>query len=194
MEESLSMRVGTILALCAALGVAGCHGDVAPQQTVTHIQKKSHRARTPEEMTSGMVEAATVGKSTVPVGLKFDLPSRPVVGKPLDVVLALMPQAIGSATLKVSGSEGLNVPASGGDIDMASVDPTQAYKVTIPTLPTGEGVQLIGVQVLLSHDGLTETRTFSLPLLVSAAPSAASPAAATGSSAPAAAAPATASN
>jgi hypothetical protein len=170
------MRVCTILPLCALLGVAGCHGDAAPQQTVTHIAKKAHRARTPSEMTAGMVEAATVGKSTVPVALKFDLTSRPVVGKPLDVVLALTSQASGSASLKVSGSEGLAVPAAGADVDLASVDPTQAYKVTIPTVPTGEGVQLIGIEVTLSHDGVTEVRTFSLPLLVAGAPATAAPA------------------
>jgi hypothetical protein len=52
---------------------------------------------------------------------------------------------------------------------MAAVDSTQAYKITIPTTPTAEGVQLMGVSITLTHDTATEVRTFSVPLIVSPA-------------------------
>jgi hypothetical protein len=166
------MRRWLLLPLCAAVLSTGCDGDSAPQQTPMHFEKKARAVKqgpTPEELTAGMIEAVTVGKSTVPVGLKFEVPSRPVVGQPVPIVIAVMPQVVGSATLRVSGSEGLNFPSDGNDVDMAAIDPAQAYKVVIPTTPTAEGVQLMGVNLTLTHDEVTETRTFSVPLIVAAA-------------------------
>ena len=76
--------------------MAACHGESgdAPvaASTATHAPAPVKRGPTPEELTAGMVEAVTVGKSTLPVLVKFDLPARPVVGQPLEVIVAVMPQ------------------------------------------------------------------------------------------------------
>jgi len=165
------MRPWILLPLGAAVWLTACSGDSAPAQVPMHFEKKPRAAQqgpTPEELTAGMIEAVTVGKSSVPVAVKFDVPTRPVVGQPVDVVIALMPQVAGNASLRVSGTDGLRF-ASSGDIALAAVDPTQAYKVTIPTTPSAEGLQQIDVNVTLTHDDVTEARSFSVPLLVSAA-------------------------
>jgi hypothetical protein len=114
-----------------------------------------------------MVEAVTIGKSTVPVALKFDLPGRPTVGQPLEIVIAILPQITGSATLQVTGSDGLQVAPGVGTIEIPSVEPTQAYRVSIATTPTAEGVQLLGLNVSVTHDDTTEVRSFLVPVIVS---------------------------
>ncbi len=44
---------------------------------------------TAAELTAGMVEAASQGKSQWPVQLKFELQQRPTVGQPLEINVAL---------------------------------------------------------------------------------------------------------
>jgi hypothetical protein len=85
----------------------------------------------------------------------------------------LLPQAAGSATLQVSGSDGLQLAPGVGPVEIPSVEATQAYRVTIATTPTIAGVQLLGLSVALTHDDSTETRTFSIPLIVATAAEAA---------------------
>jgi hypothetical protein len=173
------MKKGSIPSLCAAALLAACHGDSGQALVVDPAQNKSapaavRRGPTPGELTAGMVEAATIGKSTVPVALKFDLSARPVVGQPLDVVVAVMPQiAADSAVLLVTGSDGLQVAADGGSTDMPAVEPTQVYRHNIKMIPTAEGVQVLNVGVSLKHDEITETRAFALPVIVASSADAA---------------------
>ena len=173
------MNKGRTVSLFAALLLAACHGDSgqAPQPKLTPQAKTPaavKRGPTPEELTAGMVEAVTLGKSNVPVAVKFDLPERPSVGQPLQIVIAIMPQAAGSATLQVTGSDGLKLAPGDGTVQIPSVEPTQAYRVTIATTPTADGVQLLGLNVSLTHDDVTETRSFSVPVIVASSGEAAS--------------------
>jgi hypothetical protein len=168
---------GRCVALCAALLLAGCHGSDPSESPVAGVNKLPNKAPvqpkrgpTPEELTAGMVEAVGVGKSSVPVSLKFDLPTRPEVGQPLEIVLGLLPQeAAAAASVKVTGSDGLR-PAPGSEVvEVGAVDPAEAYRVTVTVTPTVEGVQFLAVDVSLSHDDVTDTRSFSLPVIVQAA-------------------------
>jgi hypothetical protein len=115
--------------------------------------------------------------------LKFDLPTRPEVGQPLEIVLGVLPhESASAASLKVSGSEGLQ-PAPGNTvIEVGAVDPTEAYRVTVMVTPTVEGVQFLAVDVGLKHDDVTDARSFSIPIIVQGAAETA------GAAAPAAAA------
>jgi hypothetical protein len=169
------MRKGRTLLLCAFGVVTACHGDShqAPIDTPTPHKHAPFvkRGPTPDEMTAGMVEAVTMGRSTVPVAVKFELGNRPTVGQPLDVVLAVMPQILaGPAVLTVTGSDALQLAAGFGPIEMPDVDPTQVYRQNVRVTPTLEGVQLLGLSVALNHDEISETRTFAVPIIV--APSA----------------------
>jgi hypothetical protein len=121
-----------------------------------------------------MVEAVTVGKSTVPVAVKFDLSVRPTVGQPLEVSLAVLPR-IGAdpAVLAVDESAGLQLAPGSARIEIPAVQPGQVYRQTVTVTPTAEGVQLLGVQVSLKHDDMSETRTFSVPVIVAPASGAA---------------------
>jgi hypothetical protein len=161
-------------ALLAAALLAACHGDSseAPQPTPVHRKTPMapKKGPTAEELTVGMVEAVPLGKSTLPMSVKFDLPDRPTLGQPLEVVVALLPQVAGSASIQVTSTEGLTLAPEAASIAIPSVEPTQAYRVSIGTTPTAEGVQLLNLNVTLTHDEATEARSFSVPVIVAAGP------------------------
>jgi len=160
-------------ALLAAVLLAACHGEPkqAPEAapaTAASAPAVAKRGPTPEELTAGMVEAVTIGKSTAPVTIKFDLPQRPSVGKRMEIVIAVLPQIVASsAMVQVAGSEGLQLAPNLAPIEIASLDPTQVYRLSVPVTPTADGVQLLGLNVSLKVDDSAESRTFSVPIIVS---------------------------
>jgi hypothetical protein len=170
------MRYGRTLLPCAIALLSACHGDSseAPVANPAHhlsAPAPVKRGPTPAELTVGMVEAVTVGKSTVPVGVKFELPERPIVGQSLDVIVAVMPQiAADPAVLVVTGSDGLQLAPGDGPIEIPSVEPTQVYRHSVKMTPSAEGVQLLSLSVSLKHDEIMETRTFAVPVIVAPAP------------------------
>jgi hypothetical protein len=169
------MSKGITLPLFAFALLTACHGDSseAPVAQLTPHASAPASAKhgpTPDELTAGMVEAVTVGKSTVPVAVKFDLGARPLVGQPLDIDVAVLPLIAASATLQVTGSDGLQLPPGAAPIEIPSAEPTQVYRHSITIIPTAEGVQLLGLSVSLNHDEITETREFSVPLIVATGP------------------------
>ena len=159
------------MALVAAVLLAACHGESKQAPAVTAapaaVAPVVKRGPTPEELTAGMVEAVTIGKSTAAVAVKFDLPQRPSVGRRFDVVIAVLPQiAASSAMVQVVGSEGLQLAPNFAPIEIPSLDPTQVYRLSIPVTPTADGVHLLGLSVSLKQDDLAESRSFSVPIIV----------------------------
>ena len=158
--------VGMAMALLAA-----CNGDsgqpaATPRSGAPHASAAAKRGPTPAELTKGMVEAVTLENSSVPVAVKFDLPQRPVVGRQIDVTIAVMPQAAAeSAVVRARDSPGLQVGAA-GPIDIVGLDPDSVYRFTVPVTASAEGVQVLELDVALKIDDATETRIFSLPLVV----------------------------
>jgi hypothetical protein len=165
------MKIGTFT-LCALVLASGCQresgGSSSPKSAVRHAAPvASQRGPTVAELTAGMVEATTQGKSQAPVGLKFDLLKRPVQGEPLEIAIALLPrEPAGLATVEVSGPESLQVPAGENKFEFASVEPEQVYRRSIRLTPTAEGVFLLTLTVNLKHDQLADTRVFTVPVIV----------------------------
>jgi hypothetical protein len=168
-----------IFALCALLLAAGCQRESDdPQRPHPTVHKKAtvavQRGPTVEELTAGMVEASTQGKSQTPVGLKFDLLQRPVQGEPLEIAVALLPgEPADPATVEVSGPEALQVSAAESKFQFASVEPAQVYRRSIRLTPTEEGVFLLTLTVNLNHDQVADTRVFSVPIIVAGHPASA---------------------
>ncbi len=164
-----------ILLICAFLLLAACHGDATPPPVAAvtpHFKRPPpvKRGPTPEELTAGMVEAVTLGKSAVPVAVKFDLPQSPTVGQPAEITVAVMPQIQADpATLVVTGSDALVLAPGSEPVEIPAVEPTQVYRHSIMLTPTVEGVQLLGLSVTLKHDEIVETREFSVPIIVAPA-------------------------
>jgi hypothetical protein len=167
-----------VLTLCVLAALAACHRDsgTAPKVTaIRHVRAPvtPQAEASAQELTAGMVEAATQGKSQAPVTLKFDLEQRPVQGQPLEIDLALLPRIAASpATINVTASDGLQVGASDSQIEFPAVDAAQVYRRSIKLTPTGEGVLLLTLSVSLKHDQMADSRVFSVPIIVTVKPGA----------------------
>jgi hypothetical protein len=166
------MTNARILLLCAIAALTACHGDsgqsaAGKRAARAHAPVLAKKGPTPQELTVGMVEAVTQGKSQVPVELKFDVLQRPAMGKALEIAIALMPQiSAEQATIRVMGSDGLEVPPDQRQIDIASVEAAEVYRSTVSVTPTADGVLFLGFTVTLNHDEITESRTFAIPIIV----------------------------
>ena len=164
---------------CALVLAAGCQRKSNDPQrpSPADYQKPPvavQRGPTARELTAGMVEATTQGKSQTPVGLKFDLLQRPVQGEPLEIAVALLPgEPADPATVEVRGPEALQVSAAESKFQFASVAPAQVYRRNIRLTPTEEGVFLLTLTVNLNHDQIADTRVFSVPIIVAAHPASA---------------------
>jgi len=161
----------------SALGLvlAACSGGSNPAATATPSKRQAAQAAnsaqkkgpTIAEQTAGMVSAVSLGKSALPVGLKFDLAARPRVGQPLAINLVVLPQIpADSGSIAVTSADGFEPLAADAAADLEAIAPDEAYRRSIQVTPARAGVLLLTLGVSLKHDEITETRQFSVPVLV----------------------------
>ena len=166
------MKTVRVLALCIVAALGACHQDSGtPNQPKTaarvNLPMIAKKGPTVEELTAGMVEAAAQGKSQLPVRLKFELKQRPVIGQPLDIDIAVMPQIDASAaSVQVTGGDGLTVAPGAKQVDLPSMEVGQVYRQTVTVTAAADGVLLLGLTVSLKHDDVTDSRAFSIPLII----------------------------
>jgi hypothetical protein len=167
------MASAKVLLLCAVVVVAACSkdpGSAPVARPTTQIKPRAPAAPRPgataAEQTAGMVQAASQGKSQVPVELKYDITQRPKVGQPLDIDLALVAQIAASpASIQVTGADDVSVAPSPNQFDIPSEEAGEVYRETVHVTPNAEGVVLLGVTVLLKHDEIVDQRVFSIPII-----------------------------
>ena len=164
------MNTGRAWVLCTLAALGACHRDSAtpppnaPGVSAPVVAKKGPGA---EELTAGMVEAANQGKSQLPVKLKFDLRQRPTIGQPLDIDVAVLPQIdASSGEITVAGGDGLTPEPGTTRIELPAVETGRVYRQALKVTPTAEGVLLLNLTVSLKHDDQSDSRAFSIPLIV----------------------------
>jgi hypothetical protein len=64
------------------------------------------------------------------------------------------------------GGDGLTVAPEAKQVDLPAVEAGQVYRQTVTVTAATDGVLLLGLTVLLKHDDLTDSRAFSIPLIV----------------------------
>jgi hypothetical protein len=159
--------------LCIVAAQSACHRDDSgtppPPKPAPHISVPVpvKKGPTAAELTAGMVEAASQGKSQLPVQLKFDLAQRPTLGQALDINIAVLPQIDASpAGIEVTAGDGLTIAPGANQIELPAVEAGQVYRQSVKVTPTSDGVLLVNLSVSLKHDELTESRAFSIPVIV----------------------------
>ncbi len=156
--------------------LAGCGDKSAPssasQPTSGPSAPASAKKRaTLDDQTAGMVTAVGLGKSALPVVVKFGLTSRPKADAPLAIDIAVTPQiAAESLLVQVMPSDGLNTSAVGPDLSLSPVDAGGVYRHSFTVTPSQAGVLLLGLNVSLKHDEITESRVFSIPVFIADEP------------------------
>lgn len=162
------------LAVVALAVVAACQKDPAVAPAPASAPQVKVKPKQPPktgpsaaELTAGMVEASGQGKAQGPVNLKFELPQKPKVGQPLEINLALLPQIDATtATIQVTGADGFTLAPGDAQFEIPAITAGEVYRHTLNLTPTAEGVWLIGVTLQLKTDDNTETRAFSIPVIV----------------------------
>jgi hypothetical protein len=95
------------------------------------------------------------------------LAQRPKVGQALEINLALLPQIDArTATIQVAAVDGFTLADGAGQFEIPSIVAGEVYRHTLNVLPTAEGVFVMGVTLQLKNDDGTETRAFSIPVIV----------------------------
>ncbi|HXP65261.1 MAG TPA: hypothetical protein VN815_07290 [Steroidobacteraceae bacterium] len=171
--EKMWMRCAQVISLGAAMTLCACNkdsGSAAPAaEPAARVKPKPLPPKpglSAAEQTAGMVQAAVLGKSQLPVELKFELAQRPKVGQAVDVNLALIAQVSASpATIQVAAGDDVSVAAGGNQFEIPAEEAGQVYRETLSVTPKAEGVVLLNVTVLLKRDELLDQRAFSIPII-----------------------------
>ncbi len=159
-------------AICCCACLSACSQDASPPPAgapAPRIKAPAPVRKGPsaEELTAGMAAAPTIGKSLILADLKFELAERPKVGQVLEINLALIPKFDGGpATVKVSGSQGLDAAQDDSAFEVPEVVTGEVYRHTLHLTPTTDGVLLLNLIVSLSHDEVTDSQSFSVPVIV----------------------------
>jgi hypothetical protein len=161
-----ALRLIAFLVLIAAQ--SGCGGSddsdrAASQDKEKSTARKAAPARTGDD---ALANAVVVGKAVAPVMLKYDLSAKPEVGQPFEIELTFLPrQAADSLEAEISGMPGLTV-VTGGTAHFEPVEHDGRYVSKVLANADAEGLYYIGVVARMVSKIQTETRAFSVPVVV----------------------------
>jgi hypothetical protein len=153
------------------LDLYGC-GSSHESEEAARSRKKADSAhkvidpatRSPEDM----VAAVSPGKGGPPVGLKFELRSNPEAGQPLDIDIAVLPDAptINLLHARFQCGEGLDL-IEGGELE-AVEKPAQGSVIrhVLRLVPKRDGIFVINASVSLDLADDSIVRTFTIPVIV----------------------------
>ena len=113
-----------------------------------------------------MATAVVDGKATAPVDLHYDLLSKPEPAQPFEVELALRPR-VDADILEVQVAESTDLTISGErTARFTSVEGGKDYSLKVLVQGTAPGMYYIGVTANISSKVQTETRAFSIPVVI----------------------------
>jgi hypothetical protein len=180
--------LGRALALTAlaTLAMACGGGDeekaaaekAAPAVAAGDVSKQAVAAEA-KAADDGLANAVAVGKTAAAVDLKYDLAARPGLGQPFEVELVFVPRMAADALeVQATGMPGL-VVAGGADAKFEQVVANEKYAAKVLLQVTEPGVYYVGVTAKLVSKVQTDSRTFSVPIIVGELPAVQKPAPAT---------------
>ena len=152
-------------ALPLALGACGSSNRPATT-TQTGAHNKS-AAATPNNTDPDMVAAVSASGSGPPISVKFRLDTKPIVGRPTQLVLAVI-SAEGIENSHVHGAlqpaEGLLLQsAKSFDVDIAQGGDSVQQQVTV--VPQRDGVLSLSASVVIDYQNTSLSRTYVIPLI-----------------------------
>jgi hypothetical protein len=191
MNAGSKVLVRALVVAVLAATVAGCGSKDRDEAaagkegaTAGHKQKKPATAPVPQE--ERMANAVVVGKAAAAVDLQYNLLARPAAGQPLEIELSFVPRAAADALeIVANGMPGLDV-VTGGTASFKNVTAGEHYDAKLLVQPAADGIYYVGITATLSTKVQTDTRAFSVPVVVGTLPASAKPAAATAADASAA--------
>jgi hypothetical protein len=163
-----------VWAVAVAMLLPGLHGcDSSHESKAAQSREKAaaaaHKVIDPEARPpNDMVAAVSPGKGGPPVGLKFELRTSPRAGQPLDIDVAVLPDAPAISRLfaKFEGGEGLDLVEGG---ELAAVEKPAKGSVirhVLRIVPKRDGIFVVHASVSLDVADDSIVRTFTIPVIV----------------------------
>ena len=149
------------------LVVCACGSSSAPT-TATHTAPRPKAASATSNTTDpDLVSAVSASGSGPPISVKFRLDTKPVVGRPTQLVLALIP----SEGIENSHIHGALQPAEGlllqspksFDVEVPSGGNPVQQDVTV--VPQRDGVLSLSATVVVDYENTSLSHTYIIPLI-----------------------------
>ena len=176
----------TIATIAALIGIAGCGKSTDERAAEALAPNRISKRAPPANPDDLLANAVVISKSTAAVDLKYDMATKPEVGRPVEVKLVFAPHApADTLEVQVAGIPGL-VVGNAGTPKFDKVAAGQSYSTKVTVQANQAGVYYLTVSARMITQLQTDARTFAVPLVVGTAPA---PVAAGKPAAPPAAAP-----
>jgi len=165
------LAAAALSALCACGGskAPSKPGATAPAGSAPATRASAGSASADQDL----VSAVSAGGSGPPIGLKFKLAARPVVGTPAQLQLALIPTPgveISHIHGSLQGADGLLLQSAPSfDIEAPQAGSTLQQEVTV--VPQRNGVLSLNAVLVIDYDNVSIARTYVIPLIASNASS-----------------------
>jgi hypothetical protein len=176
------VRMGMVaVALLAGVLAAGCGSKEDEQAASTAAATPAPAVPAPAPVSpeqaardARMATAVADGKTSAPVDLRYDVLSKPAVGEMFEVELELRPR-ISADTLdvEIGDSPGLEI-AGERTARILTVDAGQGYPFKVQVRGATAGIFYISVIAKVSTKVQTETRAFTIPVVIGTPTAAAS--------------------
>jgi hypothetical protein len=159
-----TIAIATVLAAC---GQSAHRPGVAGQsQQQNGDDKGGHKAAAAVD--PDMVTAVSSARSSTPIGMKFVLLGRPVVGTALTVKVALITAPdVGISHIHASfqPGEGLQLQSE-RSLDINEPEAGRVIEQQLSVVPQQSGVLSLNATVMVDMDGGSLARSYSIPLIV----------------------------
>jgi hypothetical protein len=152
----------------AAAGLTACGGTPEPDPAAAAPASDKPAVPRPAEAPD-MVSAVSASKAPGAVDVKFALSARPVVGKPVDIRLALTPVVeLERMYARFQASQGLTLVKGEetGQIERPAVGKGISHVVTVN--PAADGIYSVTVTVISDSPTQSVSRIYSIPIIAGA--------------------------
>ena len=169
-----STRTVWLASIALVLTLTGCGSSSSSQAGAAAAQGKKKAAHSAQSTDPGsrspndMVAAVGAGKAGPPVGLKFELREPPQAGQPLDVDIAVLPDAPAINRLygRFHAGDGLEL-IDGGQLSQVDKPATgSVIRHVVRVLPKQDGIFTLSAAVSVDVGDDSLTRAFSIPVIV----------------------------
>jgi hypothetical protein len=158
-----TMAMAIVLAACGSSSKSGSGGQ--PQQQ-NRDSRPGHQVT--EIADPDMVAAVSSARSNTPIGMKFGISARPVLGTPLTVTLALIPAPdVGISHIHVlfQPGDGLQLQSE-RNLDINQPGAGTVIEHDLSVVPQQLGVLSLNATVVVDMDGGSLARSYAIPLIV----------------------------
>ncbi len=176
--RALAVMLAGGMLLAAGCGSDGPAGEQASAKRSDKAKKSSDavaqvKPAAEDPKYAHMANAVVTGKTTAAVDLKYDVLTKPEPGRPFEIELALQPRVTADTLqVEITDMPGLTIVGERA-ANFGPVAAGQTYTTRVLVQSDVAGLYYVSVIAQLITKVQSEARTFSVPVVVGAAPAAA---------------------